>query len=49
MGNDQSKECREPGCRYPATKMWRGMAVCQDCFEKYKRKEEEALLDLQGW
>ncbi|MBN1544120.1 hypothetical protein JW898_01510 [Candidatus Woesearchaeota archaeon] len=42
-------ECGEPGCRYPAVKEWRGMKLCQDCWEKYKRKEEDSLRDLQGW
>ncbi len=49
MGEVIRGECREPGCRYPATRVWRGMKLCQDCYEKYKAKEVESLLDLQGW
>jgi len=40
-------ECKEPGCKSPATKNWNGRVVCEDHYDKYRDQYESMLNDFQ--
>jgi len=38
-------ECEEVGCTREATKVWQGMKVCSDHYDKYKQQHDSMMRD----
>jgi len=38
-------ECEEVGCTREATKVWQGMKVCSDHYDKYRQQHDSMMRD----
>ena len=39
-------ECEKSNCVRKAIKVWKGLNVCNDCYDKFREEEERMYLDL---
>ncbi len=39
-------ECEEVGCTREAVKVWQGMKVCRDHYDKYRHQHEGMMRDF---
>ena len=40
-------ECQEPNCKDQATHNWGGLSVCQDHYERYKKRHDDDVRSLE--